>query len=500
VSTRGELGTLEASGLIEIAALQPELEYLFRHALVQDAAYSSLLKQDRRTLHRAAAETILLLHPERERELAGVIAMHFEQAGDTVQAVQHLVTAGEHALERFANKEAAAFFLRAGALADDSQFDLRLRAAVGGAKAGWTSNESGSDVDRLERALADAGRADQRLVTEAYFWVAFLRRQRGEVPESSPALKDALERAAQVGKAIGDPNAAALPKALMGSYIAFTGRLREGAHEMQEALGAIEAKGDSLSSAMVSDFLAMTYARLGDFAKAEETIEHSKRFAGDGDAIARVDVMIAGSSIHLERGELDKASAQSLECAARSEELGAYACVVASNVMYGAASLALENAPAAKGPLERGSELCLVTNMAPMRTLIQSLLASARAQLGDLPGGVAGWDEALASARAMNDRFGEAQTLWGRGRTLARQAKPDWGAALADLDRAVELFEDMEARPSLARGLHDRAQALRALGRADDAAEAERRSGELARELGLKDLPPAALPDPTGGR
>jgi tetratricopeptide (TPR) repeat protein len=158
-------------------------------------------------------------------------------------------------------------------------------------------------------------------------------------------------------------------------------------------------------------------------------------------------------------------------------------------VMYGAASLALEDAPAAKGPLERGSELCLVTNMAPMRTLIQSLLASARAQLGDLPGGVAGWDEALAGARAMNDRFGEAQTLWGRGRTLARQATPNWGAALTDLDRAVELFEAMEARPSLARALHDRGQALRALGRADEAAEAERRSGDLASQLGLKDLP-----------
>src|SRR6267378_2291255 len=100
LSARTQLGTLEASGLIEIAALLPELEYLFRHALIQEAAYSSLLKQDRRTLHRAAAETILLLHPDRERELAGVIGMHFEQAGDTAQAAQHLVLAGEHALER----------------------------------------------------------------------------------------------------------------------------------------------------------------------------------------------------------------------------------------------------------------------------------------------------------------------------------------------------------------------------------------------------------------
>ena len=71
MNTRSELGTLEASGLIQVATLDPELEYLFRHALVQDAAYSSLLKQDRRALHRLAADTLLSLYPERKRERKG---------------------------------------------------------------------------------------------------------------------------------------------------------------------------------------------------------------------------------------------------------------------------------------------------------------------------------------------------------------------------------------------------------------------------------------------
>src|SRR5205823_14806098 len=120
-----------------------------------------------------------------------VYAMLIDQAGDVPRADEYLVQAGEHAGERFANREAAAFFARAGELADASQVELRLRAAVGGAKVGWTYNQSGSDVDRLERALAGAEAADPRLRAEAYFWVAFLRRQRGEVPESSPPLRAA---------------------------------------------------------------------------------------------------------------------------------------------------------------------------------------------------------------------------------------------------------------------------------------------------------------------
>ena len=45
-----QLNTLESSGLIRLLRAQPELEYLFRHALAQDAAYNSLLKQDRKQL------------------------------------------------------------------------------------------------------------------------------------------------------------------------------------------------------------------------------------------------------------------------------------------------------------------------------------------------------------------------------------------------------------------------------------------------------------------
>ena len=143
----------------------------------------------------------------------------------------------------------------------------------------------------------------------------------------------------------------------------------------------------------------------------------------------------------------------------------------------------------AKPPLERGDELCMVTNMAPFRTLTKGLLASTRAQLGDLPAGVVGWNEALESAHAMQDRYGEARVLWARGRSYARQETPEWNAALADLSQATRLFETMEAQPSLARALLDRSKALRGLGRASEAAEVENQALQLGRQLGLKDAP-----------
>jgi len=485
MSARAELGGLEASGLIQIAALQPELEYLFRHALVQEAAYASLLKQDRRSLHLAAADAILALHPERERELAGVIAMHLEQAGDTERASQYLLLAGDHALERFANRESIAFYVRAGELAGESA-GPKLKSAIGAAKAGWGYSRAGIDIERLERAVAAAGDDHKSLVAEAYFWIAFLRRERGEVPESSPELARALARAEEISHSLGDATAAALPRALMGAFAAFTGNLRKGVREMSEALDLIETKGDPVSIAMIADFLAMSQARLGEFKAAEETLARAEGVAGHSDAISRVDVDITRSVLELERGDAAMARTRARECADRAEDLGAYACVVAASVTFGAASLARQDAPGAKAPLERGNELSLLTNTGALRTMIQGLLGSTLAQTGDMPGGIAGWNAALDGGRAMGDRFGEAHTLWGRGRTYARQR--DWATALPDVDRAAGLFEDMEARPALARTLRDRALILRELGRGAEAGADETRAAELSRELGLKDV------------
>ncbi|HEV8470422.1 MAG TPA: hypothetical protein VGR46_12520 [Candidatus Limnocylindria bacterium] len=491
MSTKAELGTLEASGLIQVAAVQPELEYLFRHALVQDAAYSSLLKQDRRSLHKLAAETLLSLYPERHRELAAVIAMHFEQAGDRGNAAEHLIVAGEHALERFAQREAVSFFARSAELlpVDDPRVDLRMRAAIGSAKAGWTFAGLSGATEQLERAVAIAGdRADRKLVGEAYFWVAFLRRMSGESPESSPQLKHAVEQAEAIGEELGDPSAHAIPKAFMGVGVMFNGELRQGAQQLSEALDELEGRADPLTTAVLSGFLAITYARLGEFAAAERALSRAERYAAQGDEIARLDSLIARTAIHLERGDIDEGSALAAQCAETSEVLGAVSCAVAANVFLGQGRLIQEDALGAKGPLERGLELSLVTYMAPMRTLAKGMLGSVRARLGDIPAGDAGWNDALAAAHAGGDRFGEAVTLWGRARTHVRQSTPDWAAALTDLDAAVVLFEVMDARPSVARALRDRAQVLRALGHTSEGDDAERRSRELANQIGLKDF------------
>jgi len=101
-----QLNTLEGSGLIDVAQMMPELEYLFRHALIQDAAYESMLKADRRILHRAIGETLERLYPEQLSELAARLGHHFALAGEAERARKYFILAGDSALAVYANVEA----------------------------------------------------------------------------------------------------------------------------------------------------------------------------------------------------------------------------------------------------------------------------------------------------------------------------------------------------------------------------------------------------------
>src|ERR1051325_3095540 len=108
-----DLTTLEATGLIRLSQVEPELEYLFRHALIQDAAYNSLLKNNRRTLHQAVGETLERLYPDRRDELSPVLGQHFLEAGDEARALNYFSLAGDVALKIYANAEAALHYTHA---------------------------------------------------------------------------------------------------------------------------------------------------------------------------------------------------------------------------------------------------------------------------------------------------------------------------------------------------------------------------------------------------
>ncbi|MBV8106196.1 MAG: AAA family ATPase [Hyphomicrobiales bacterium] len=111
------LDRLADADLLIAEGAGPQATYRFKHALIQDAAYESLLKSRRQALHRRAAE---ILRDDLERAAAEpeVIAHHFTEAGLDDLAIEWWGTAGDQALRRSAFQEAIAHLGKAIAMAD----------------------------------------------------------------------------------------------------------------------------------------------------------------------------------------------------------------------------------------------------------------------------------------------------------------------------------------------------------------------------------------------
>jgi tetratricopeptide (TPR) repeat protein len=87
-----------------------DLAYLFKHALVQDTAYASLLKNERKRLHRLIAETLERVYPDAVTENAALLTKHFAEAGDDAKILEYGFCAGDAAARVYANAEAIAHY------------------------------------------------------------------------------------------------------------------------------------------------------------------------------------------------------------------------------------------------------------------------------------------------------------------------------------------------------------------------------------------------------
>ena len=84
----------------------PEVEYLFKHALTQEVAYTSVLQERRKALHERTAQAIESLYSTKLEDYYGELAHHYNRSGNTKKAVEYLTLAGQQAVQRSANEEA----------------------------------------------------------------------------------------------------------------------------------------------------------------------------------------------------------------------------------------------------------------------------------------------------------------------------------------------------------------------------------------------------------
>jgi tetratricopeptide (TPR) repeat protein len=113
------LNALEQIDLIRIRSSQPDLEYIFKHTLIQEIAYNGLLKKERQVLHERIGLVTEQVFRDRLPEFYETLAFHFKQGQSVRKAVDYLVKSAEKCLNRYAVEESHQYLKEAFEILSD---------------------------------------------------------------------------------------------------------------------------------------------------------------------------------------------------------------------------------------------------------------------------------------------------------------------------------------------------------------------------------------------
>jgi class 3 adenylate cyclase/tetratricopeptide (TPR) repeat protein len=240
----GELKTLE---IVYELGLLPEPAYIFKHAVIQDVAYQSLLLQRRRDLHRAVGQAIEELYADRLADHHEELAHHFAQGEAWGKAFEYLVLSGDKARDTYANEAALTHYTRAIEVASRVTPELPLSRILevyqrrSRLQLVMAKNEEA--IAGLETMLALARAAgDRRLEGEALADLAFTHAFTLSW-EHQPVAARHAEEAAAIAREIEDDRILAKALSTRGNVHCAYGELDEGIRLIAEAVRLGEPLG-----------------------------------------------------------------------------------------------------------------------------------------------------------------------------------------------------------------------------------------------------------------
>ena len=487
------LERLADADLLFVEGAPPEAAYRFKHALIQEAAYESLLKSRRQTLHRRAAEALLEGGAEPE-----AIAHHFTEAGLDDLAIEWWGKAGDQALRRSAFQEAIAHLGKAIAMADrvdqrrpplgaPAQNEEiagaaagrdrrpRLHVAYGNtliAARGFGAPETTEAFAKARASSTTEGDAAERLAADFGLWAGSYAR--GELPQmraqAAAFLADVKERP--------DLPEAGVAHRAQGITHWFAGEFLEARSHLERALALFEPdRDDDLGYRFGMDpgvpamaYLGFTLWSLGEIDRAIALVERMReRVAG----LTHANTLALGAvhAVVFELMRRDRSRVRTdvsnLVRIVREHDLRLFR---AFGVFF--EGWAMADAGALAEGLEgmrRGAENLREQKALVFDARVKIALAEAEAQSGDPERALAVLDEALATAERAGYRAFEADLRRARGEILLKRDPANPAGAEEAFQTAVNVAQQQGARSFGLRAAVALATLYRTTGRPADA-------------------------------
>ena len=487
------LRQLVEAELVYQQGIPPQASYVFKHALIQDAAAQSLLRRVRQHYHQRIAQALEAQFADIAADHPELPAHHYSEAGLPAQALPYYRLAGENALARSAFREAAALFEQAleamqhlpespDAMAQAIDLRLALRSAL------RPLGEFNRSLAALRQAetLADRLNDTRRLGQVAAFLIVQFRMM-GAYEQG----KTAAQRALAAASADGDALLGALAHQFLGIIHHDQGDYDQAIDGFEQALTALatiqqhEFDGVDLLPGMLSRAtLASCHAERGAFAAGFALAHEALRIA---EAAAHSSSLIYGywaiGRLALRQGDAQRAISLLERSIDRCQQIGipGYFARVAADL--GAAYVLAGQVDDAVALLTQAWEQTAAPEMRGLQAVCGFPLAEAQMRAGRWEQAHAIAEQTLALTLARQERSHHAHTLRVFGDLAARRDSPEIERAEAFYQQALALAETLGMRPLQAHCHRSLGDLYRESGQPEQARAAWSTASEMYRDM-----------------
>jgi predicted ATPase len=483
------LEQLAASGLVSRRGMPPIATYSFKHALVQDAAYDTLLKSRRRALHARIVDTLESQFPEIAERQPELLARHCTEAGLIEKAAGLWGSAGQRSLERSALAEAAEQLTRALDLIaalpatpalrrDQIKFQVALMTPLMHVK-GYAPSELKSAAERahllIEQAEALGEPPEDPLLLFSVlfgFWVANYWAFKGDV------VRDLATHFLALAEQQGSTVALMMGHRLMGTSLLFTGDIAQSRAHFDQATALYDPAehlplatrfGQDIRVSVLSNrsraqwLLGYPEAALKD---ADDALNYAREVR---QATTLMFALFQIAIPHMFCGNYSVVTARLQELLALAEEKGALFWTSAAKAFQGCALVLTGKTSDAAHVLVSGITAYGSTGATLHMPLWLSHLARAYAELGQFDDAWRCIGQATTLADTSKEKWYEAEVHRIAGEIALKSPEQDAGKAEAYFERALTVARQQQAKSWELRAAMSMARLWRQHGKPDEA-------------------------------
>jgi len=319
------LSHLKEAEIIFERGLFPQVNYVFQHALMQEAVYNSLMEKTRKSYHLSIAKTIENIYADHLEEYSPLLALHYTRGGDHEKGYVYHRKAGNFAARSYANQEALEHLRQASRLLDKLDpgmklIEKRVDTTLKLAEVMETLGEFEPTLVLLNEALESFGEIETLPDYPAVlYWIGHTYGNLGNYDESRKYLMQSLE----LSKESGNIDIEGSAHDYLGQLDFFQGYFNGAIDHMEAAVSCLREIGNQTRLAWSVTFKAMIICHVKHTDHWEGVLKEAKSvIESSGNERARCLLYIIQSKNMLRTGPYEEAQRIAIEGLKHAEKIG----------------------------------------------------------------------------------------------------------------------------------------------------------------------------------